>query len=276
MPSDNLVEWVQLITRILLVVIPIVITWFIRNYVKGTKSEKDTAAIVRLADSAIDLVENLDNQGALSELPDGVSKGLHKLNVAAEWMGNELKQRHGINMTDEEAKKWISSEFQKRVGGVRQTSKLNEIAKLAVNAVQSLEQNGLLAMPADTDRLTVLTNFAADWMMAETIEKTGASIPLEEAQSWVRKAFMDEVAPVPERPDDDRPATDLLADLARQAVRTVETLRVNGVLKIKPGQAVSDVNKNVVVGQLLVNAARQGLDVSLDDISAAADMALHK
>ena len=273
MPSESLTEWVDLIARVLIIVIPVIITWFIQNYVKGAKSEKDVAAIARLANVAIDFVENLDKRGALGELPADVSKGLRKLNLATDWMETELKERYGIKITNEEAEQWISAEFQKRIGSVQQASKLAKLAKSAVDTVQSLEKDGLIVLPPGADRFSVMTEFAADWVIAQLAEETGASISAEEARAWVRKALMDNLQPLTGEPDVSQPATDRLADLARQAVRTVESLRASGVLKIRPGQAVSDVDKNVAAAWLLVDVTKQGLDVSLDDISAAVEMA---
>ena len=272
-PSKDLTEWVDLIAKVLIIVIPVIITWYIQTYVKGAKSEKDVAAIVRLSNVAIDFVENLDKQGALGELPTDFSKGLQKLNLATEWMETELKERHGIKITNEQAEQWINAEFQKRIGNVQPTAKLAKLAKSAVDTVQSMEQNGLIVLPPEADRLAVLTEFAADWVMVQISDKTGASISPEQARAWVRKELMDNLQSVPVGPDNSQPATTQLADLARQAVRTVETLRASGVLKIRPGQGASDVDKNVIAAWLLVDVTKQGLDVSLDDISAAVEMA---
>src|SRR3972149_5306826 len=109
-------DWLDILVQLLVVVIPILLSWFVRTYVKSSTAEKEVAAIVRLSNAAIDFVENLDKRGELA-LPPDVKKGSHKLKLAAEWMESELK-RAGISVTDDEAKKWIASEFQKRMGGV--------------------------------------------------------------------------------------------------------------------------------------------------------------
>ena len=113
-PTDQILD---IVLQMVLIVTPILITWFLQTYVRGTKAERDIAATVRLSNTAIDYVENLDRRGAL-DLPPDTSKGLHKLSLATEWMDGEL-QRAGIKMTDDEAAQWISAEFQNRMGGVR-------------------------------------------------------------------------------------------------------------------------------------------------------------
>lgn len=273
MPAESLQEWVDLIAKVLIIVIPVIITWYIQTYVKGTKSEKDVGAIVRLANVGIDFAENLDKQGALGELPDDVSKGLRKLNLATDWMETELKERHGIKISNEEAEKWISAEYQKRIGSVQPANELAKLAKSAVNTVQSLEKNGLIVLPPEADRLTVLTEFAADWVIVQLADNTGASISPDQARAWVRKELMDNLQSQPGASLDSQPDANRLADLARQAVQTVESLKATGVLKIRPGQAATDVDKNVVAAWLLVDVTKQGMDVSLDDISAAVEMA---
>jgi hypothetical protein len=276
MPHENLTAWVDLIARVLIIVIPVLLTWFIQSYVKGAKSEKDVAAIVRLTNVAIDYVENLDKQGALGEMPSDVSKGLQKLNLATDWLETELQERHGIKISNEQATQWINAEFQKRIGSVQQVSELAKLAKSAVETVQSLENSGLIQLPPDADRLTVLTDLAADWLIAQLADKTGASVSLEEARAWVRKEFMERLQTGAGGPDNGQPDGDRLTTLAQQAVRTVETLRKSGVLKIKPGQSASEVDKNVAAAWLVVDVTKQGLDVSLDDISAAVEVAFQE
>ena len=272
MPHQNLDAWVTLIAKVLIIVIPVVLTWFIQTYVKSAKTEKDVAAIVRLSNVAIDYVENLDKQGVFSDLPPEVSKGIQKLNTATDWFESELKERHGIKITNEEAEKWISAEFQKRIGNVQQISELAKLAKSAAYTVQSLERNGLIVLPPDADRLAVLTEYAADFLMAKLTEKTGGSVSSEQARAWVRKELMENLQRSEGKSDDDKLAADSLTALTQKAISTLASLKAEGKLRIRPGTA-SEVDRNVVAALLLADITKQGLEVSLDDISEAVERA---
>ena len=82
-------DLIDAISQLLLVVIPVIITWYIRTYVQGSKAEKDVAASVRLANIAIDYAENLDKRGDLN-VPHDLSRGLAKLKEASRWLEEEL------------------------------------------------------------------------------------------------------------------------------------------------------------------------------------------
>ena len=96
-------KFLDIVVQIVIVILPIVLSWFLRSYVRGTTAEKEIAAIAKLANNAINYVENLDNRGALN-LPSDVSKGLHKLGLAGGWLENELG-RAGISISNDEAQK---------------------------------------------------------------------------------------------------------------------------------------------------------------------------
>jgi len=266
----------DIVFQLLIIVVPILLTWFLRNYVRGTTQERDLAAIVRLSNSAIDYVENLDSRDALN-LPEGASKGLHKLNVAGNWMEEELN-RAGIGMTTEDAQKWITAEFQKRMGEVRMVGKIGQLAKTAVLAMQQLDQNKLIDFPPAVDRLTYLADMGTDWVVAE-LAKSGASISREEALTWVRAAMIEQlreqVDMLPQNAVtdsvkaalDELPPNEQLAELARQAVAFLTTLKANNRLTIQPGnQKSSDVDLNVSMAWLLAEATKNGLEVTLDDV----------
>jgi hypothetical protein len=177
-------DWLDVLVQVLIIVTPIVVAWFIRTYVRGSAAERDLAAIVRLSNAAIDYVENLDKRGDLPE----AKKGIHKLNLAGKWLEGELR-RAGIKMSDEDARKWIASEFQKRVGGVQMVGTITQLTHAAVDLIQDLERSMAVELPPGVDRITYLAELAADWVRAE-LAKRGASISREEALAWVRAEFM--------------------------------------------------------------------------------------
>jgi hypothetical protein len=265
--TDQTNQILNLIVQVVIIVAPILITWFIRTYVQGTKSEHDIAAIMRLSNSAIDYVENLDNRGDLKLDPD-ISKGVQKLQIAGSWLESELN-RTGISMTDEDAQKWISSEFQKRIGEVRMVGLLAELAKTAVGMVNNLEQNGLLKIPPGADRVTHQAELAADWVVAQYAEK-GAAITREEALTWVRAELLKTLQTV----NDERPANIQLRELAQQAVAFLNGLKKSGRLAVQSGSFGGDVEADIATAWLLTEAAKQGLTVNSDQIAETIKAAL--
>jgi hypothetical protein len=259
----------DVLLQLLVLVIPIVISWFIRTYVRASAVETDLAAIVRLSNAAIDYVENLDKRGELV-LPPEVKKGGYKLKLAAQWLEAELK-RAGVKMTEEQAEKWISSEFQKRVGDVRPVATIAELTRAAVDLIQDLERSKLVELPSDVDRTTYLAGLAADWVVAE-LAKRGANVSREEALTWVRAELLQRLqAQIGELPADDR-----LAKLATAAVEFLERLKASGQLAVRPGTPGESVETDVATAWLLTEAARQGLAVTSDQIAEAVTIALRQ
>lgn len=252
---------IDAILQLLLVIVPFIITWYIRTYVKGTTAEKEAAAIVNIANAAMDYVENLDNRGEFDnlQLPPEFSKGLHKLNLAGEWMEQELK-RAGIEISNEEAQKWIASEFQKRVGDVRMVGSIAEAARSAVDLIRGLERSGLVALPPGVDEITYLAEMAADWVVTQLAEQ-GASISREEALTWVRAELLNTF----QLQEDDLPTNDRLAKLARQAVAFLQELKASGKLAISGANVETD----IATAWLLTEVAKQGLVVTSDQVAKA-------
>lgn len=262
-------DLLDVLVQVLIVVIPVVITWFIRTYIRGTAAEKDVAAIVRLANAAIDYVENLDQRGEL-DLPPAVKKGGYKLKLAGRWLESELK-RTGITLTDEQARQWIASEFQKRLGDVRMVGAIAQLTGTAVDLIQSLERSRLVEPPPEVDRLTYLAGLAADWIIAQ-LARQGASISREEALTWVRAELLKRLQVQIEG----LPADTRLAQLARQAVAFLEELKVGGRLAVRSGTAGADIETDIATAWLLTEAARQGLTVTSDQITQAVATALRQ
>ena len=259
---------IDTILQLLLIILPFIITWYIRTYVKDSANEKQAAAIVNLANSAINYAENLDSRGELDnlQLSPEFSKGLHKLNLAGGWMEQELK-RAGIEMTNEEAQQWITSEFQKRIGGVQMVGTIAESARTAVELIQSLEQSGQLILPPDADRIIHLAELAADWTVTQ-LARQGATISREEALIWVRAEFLNAA----QTNIDHLPTNERLANLARQAVSFLKELKASGQLAIS-GQ---NIETDIAAAWLLTEAAKQGLLVATDDIASALNVAMRQ
>lgn len=178
--------------QLLLIVLPVLMSWFVRIYVKHSTAEKQIAAITRLANAAIDYVEDMDRRGDMALTP-GVRKGVHKLELAAEWMEAEL-QRNGIKISTDQASSWIASEFQKRIGDGQSRPNLAEQAKAAVDLVQTVEGERFSRLLEDPPRLAFLARFAADWMVSRS---GAASVTRSEALSWIHAEILQRLQPNP-------------------------------------------------------------------------------
>jgi len=183
-------ETLDLILQLLLIVVPVIVSWYARTYIKNTAAEKQIGAIVRLAGAAIDYVEDLDKRGDLVLSP-GSRKSIAKLNQAAEWMESEL-HRNGIKISTEEAQNWISSEFQKRIGKPQSRQDLAEQASTAVNLLQSLEGEQFYSLMDQPERLAFLAQFAADWMISRN---SHIQISKTEAMSWINAEILQRLQP---------------------------------------------------------------------------------
>jgi hypothetical protein len=283
--STQLQDFLNAIIQLMMVIIPIAITWFIRNYVKGTKSEKDIAAVVQLSNSAIDFVENLDSRGALN-LPPDVKKGVYKLQVGSQWLVGEL-QRNNIKMSQDEAEKWLASEFQKRMGDVRPVKDIAEVTKTAIEIVLQMQRAGAIQLPPDADQITYLAGLAADWILTH-LPGSWTNITRDEALTWARAELLQKAPLLPPvvtaassmtttaAPPPSVPAApiDPLAPLAAQAVAFVEQLKASGKLALKPGAAQGSLDADLALAWLLTEAARQGLATTPEQLDRAVRTAL--
>jgi hypothetical protein len=259
----------DIVIQVLVIVLPIVLSWFVRTYVRSSKIETEIAAVTRLSNAAIDYVENLDKNGQLI-LPPDVKKSGQKLKLAANWLESEM-DRAGIKIGNDEAEKWIASEFQKRVGDIRPVAKIAELTKIAVDLVQELERNNVVTLAPDADRLPYLTGLAADWVVAQ-LARNGLNTSRDEALTWVRAEFLQRLqAKISETPTNDR-----LARLADGAVAFLEQLRANGQFAVPPGAVAADVEADIAVAWLLTEAVKQGLVVTSAQVADAAAAALQR
>jgi len=262
-------HYVDLLVQGVVLVVPIVATWFARTYVRGETGEKRLAAIARLSSSAIDYVENLDRRGELST-PLEQGKGPHKLKLAGEWLSAELR-RAGISMNEKTAATWIASKYQERVGEVRPVGTLLEVARAAGDLIQRLDPSWSTEVAAGGDRPGRVAELAADWMIARVAER-GVVISRDEALTWVRA----ELAQRLQTRLAEAPAAGRLSRLARAAVEFLDGLKASGQLTVHPGAAGHDVETDLAAAWLLTEAAKQGLPVTADQIAEAIGAALRE
>lgn len=251
----------DVLVQVVLLVLPIVISWFIRTYVRASATQNKLASITRLANAAIDAIENLDKRGDLVLPPDAKKSG-YKLKLASQWLESELN-RNGIKVTTPDAEKWVASEFQRRVGGVRSVGTIAEVSREAVNLIQELGRNKVLDIPPDVDRSLYITGLGADWLVAKLAER-GVAISHDEAVSWVRAEILARMGA----------QTGLvvsetqLEELARQAIAFVNQLKASGQLRVRPGPGLDeDIESDLAIAWALTEAAKQNLAVSTDQVA---------
>ncbi len=298
-------QLLETLLRVVAILIPIVFTafaWYFRNFVlKGEQGSK-VGTISKLAGIAIDYVENLDKRDDL-QVPDGGSKGRHKLDIASRWMGDELKKA-GIDVSADDSKKWIGAEFQKRLGGVQMSGTLGDLAEKAVNIIQKVDGIELFDAPAGTDQVSHMVNIGADWLITE-LAKSGATISHGEASTWVRARLLERVhdrlsshlsttplghqmsgmaagnqfstgmqaAPSAPILQESLPVQEQIKRLAKAAVEHVERLKSENKISITGGAGDADIEQNLAVAWLLSEATNRGLPVSLDQIGTLLDEA---
>ncbi len=250
----------DVLLQLVYLVVPVVISWLIRTYVRNSNYEKQVANIVRLSNAAIDYVENLEKRGDLV-VPEGIKKGQQKLAVASGWLEEELNT-NGIKVTTEEASRWISAEFQKRIGGVHTSSISQDVTNMAVDLIQGMLEGGnLVDLVKDQDKLDTLVALAADWYSARLSEQRGVRINRDEAETWIRAELLNRLQ------IKQLPSGDSLLDLARQSVAYVNGLKASGRLAQRSGAVEFDVD--IAAAWMLTEALQLGMDVTPEEIANA-------
>jgi hypothetical protein len=261
-------DWLNILFQLLIIVLPVVVSWLLRTYVKNTTAAPKIAAIARLAGAAIDYAENLDKRGDLPASPD-LSKGMQKLQIASDWLQEELK-KNGMSANDEQAKKWVASEFQSRVGSsASKVGNIAEIAKSAVDMIQGLARSNVISIPPEIDRFSYLAGLAADWVVTQMAQQ-GMQISRDDALTWVRSQLFTTIQ------SGDLPSGDRLADLARQALGFVSDLKSKGQLAVRPGANPQDTEADLATAWVMTEAAKLGLSISPDLIIQAVTAAMQR
>lgn len=263
----------DLLLNLVVIVVPLFATWLLRNWVKHAGDEKKIAAIIRVANTAIDYAEDLDQRGDLAQvvqtlpLPAEVqhqaSKGIQKLNVAGQWVERELKQM-GISITNEEAQNWIAAEYQRRLGTVGARTKIVGQTGEVIKLLEELQSRGLISLPPHLRKITDLTHQIDDWLagpgpqaMAETIEEVVAASP----SPGPGDAFpiSDSVTPEPIEALAEEQIANNLADLAAQAVEYVEELKASYDLTIP--------DLDIATAWMLTEVTKRGISVRPEQIA---------
>jgi hypothetical protein len=258
---------IDVVIEALLVLIALAAAWLYYRYVRSVTTQNRLAATTRLADAAIDYVEDLDRRGDLAP-PAGAEKGAYKRQEAAKWLQSEMRT-DGVKIGDLQAQQWIAAAFQKRSGDSQPVSRMGDLARQAVDLTQRLERAHLIDLPPNADRPLYLAGLAADWITVG-VAKEGMTISHEQAMSWVRGEILHRLELQASNPT----AEEQLRTLAENAVQFTANLRSSGRMAIRPGQAGGDIDSDVATAWLVTEAAKQGLAVTADQISEAITIAL--
>ncbi|HEX7972810.1 MAG TPA: phage holin, LLH family [Anaerolineales bacterium] len=259
-------DWLNILVQVLLIVLPVIVSWYLRVYVRNTTTQPKIAAIARLASAAIDYAENLDKRGDLPASPD-ISQGMQKLKIASDWLREEL-DKNGMSITNDQAQKWVASQFQSRVGSdASKVANTAQVAKAAVDMVQSLARSNVINIPPDIDRFSYLAGLAADWVVTQ-LAGQGMQVSRDEALTWVRSELFTTMQ-TGAAPNGDR-----LADLARQALGFVNDLKAKGQLAVRPGSNPQDTETDLATAWVMTEAAKQGIPINPDLIIQAVTAAM--
>jgi len=249
----------------MLVALPFLAT-FAKRLMSASASEKNVDTISRLAAAAIDYVEHLDTRQQL-ETGQPAGANLDKLGTATSWLEQELK-RNGIKMPADEAEQWIRSERQARVNELLPTDLIEQAAATAIADVLMLAETGRLTVPRDQDPLDYWSRLAADRAMTH-LAQAGTTLSREDAAMWVRAAWLknqlDDGRDLWRPPAATGSPVEQMARLRADAESFVRGLEARG-LSIHGDDALWYLR----VSRMLTEAARQGLELSVEDVFAAA------
>jgi hypothetical protein len=253
------------LVNLVVIILPMVITYYLRNYVKSTQDEKRVALMTQLASTAIGYVEDLDHNGQLDKilqslnLPETViqstSQGFKKLNAATKVLQAELDKR-GITITTEEAQGVIRGEFQKLTGQLGVERDIFVRTQEAIALLKDLQQTGLVNLPDDVEQLTQLSGRLVDWAVLQLDQRQEnanrqAALALAQTGLLVNQPLQSNNSAI-------LPET-RLTQIAQQVVGQVNNLKTT----LAPGITETE----IVISWVLTEALKQGLQVSPEEIN---------
>jgi len=167
----------QLVTSLLVIAIPVALSWYARNYMKSAESQKRIGVISSLANTAINYAEDCDQRGERElaynslNLPASLSNNPtpanQKLYLASDWLAQELKRMGIKRVSPEEATRWVGAEYQKNMGGLQPLHSVSALTDLATDLIKQLGRNGNIKLPANTLDAVVLIQSIADWAASQ-------------------------------------------------------------------------------------------------------------
>jgi len=261
----------DLLFNLVIIIVPLFATWLLRNWVKHAGDEKKIATIIRVANTAIDYAEDLDQRGDLEqivqslplpvEIQSQASKGIQKLNVAGKWVEHELKQM-GISITNEEAQNWIAAEYQRRLGTVGGGAKIVGQTGEVIKLLEALQARGLISLPPHLRKITDLTRQIDDWLAGarpQAVAETMAAVASASQSPLPSDVFPVSDSVTPEPSAEEQITNNQLADLAAQAVEYVEELKASYDLTIP--------DLDIATAWMLTEVTKRGISVRPEQIA---------
>ncbi|WP_374687852.1 hypothetical protein [Promineifilum sp.] len=240
-----------------LIVLALFVAWAVVHRVRQGRAERRLAAVLQLADAAIDYVEHLDARGDLTVPAGGVKSGF-KLALAGEWLQAEAA-RLGIRLAVEEAAAWVRARLQRRSGELKLFVTMAEAAREAVDRVERLVMGDSTARLDTSNRTLFYSRLAADWFVVRLAEH-GAVVTRDEGTAWVQAELLRRLNA---RADEMATRNDL-ASLALEANAFLDTLRANNRLP-----AGIEAARDLAIAWVLTEVAKRGLAYTPREIVGA-------
>jgi hypothetical protein len=195
MPDLSPQSLYQAVFSTLVVVIPAVLAWHARNYLKSANSRRQVGVIADLADAAINYAEDVDRRGEREQLynsldlPDDMagelSPGRQKLYLASSWLADELR-RMGIGRIGlEEAAKWVAAEYQEKVGDLHSAKSIAQLTDRAADLLNQLGRAGHVTLPKSPLDAASMLQAITDWA-AKQVEDAGSDRTLQRELAMAR------------------------------------------------------------------------------------------
>jgi len=240
-----------------LAVLAVVVAWAAIHTIRQGRAARRLAAVVQLADAAVDYVEQLDARGDLIVPPGGV-KSDFKLALAGGWLQAEAA-RLNIHLAADEASAWVRSRLQRRSGELKLFATMAETAREAVDRVERLVMGDSTARLENSDRTLFYSRLAADWFVVRLAEH-GAVVTRDEGTAWVQAELLRRLNA---RADEMATRNDL-ASLVLEANSFLDTLRANNRLP-----AGIEAARDLAIAWVLTEVAKRGLVYTPREIVAA-------
>ena len=259
----------DILMRVIVIVVPLLLSWFARTFTLSRDQEKRLSMIMQVANSAIDYAEDVDKRGDLAKftgmlgmsagVATNMSKGLQKLNIAGDWLTDQL-DKFGIPVTNEEAQKWIAAEYQKRIGSVAASRPALEVTKDVVGLIDELVDKGLVQLPNSLHQANELTVSLANWIVGRLGEpdKAKQELQRQEAASLLRDKIEEKARVTSDGTE--QVVENRLRELTRTAVAYVEQLKTKHRLTMP--------ERDIAMAWLLTEVTKQGLSVTPEQLSA--------
>ncbi len=282
LPNMQTINWQEIYdvtASVLVVVIPLALSWYTRTYLKSAENQKRLSMIATLANAAIHYAEDCEKRGEREvaynslDLPESLagnpSPGHQKLCLASSWLVDELKRQGIKRVPIEEAVKWVAAEFQKNVGDLRSSHSVSTLTDLAANLLNQLSVAGHITLPGNTLEAASLIQSIGDWAATQSGNQRRDKL-------FQRETALARISPTSLMSAQANGAGDShkitpemrLTLLARQAIDFVKDLQKKNRLKMS--------EKDTATAWLIQRVQQDDIAVTRDQIGEAITMAFEQ